>query len=274
MFLRARITYINNSQVSLCSVHFRDSIRTYDFSVTIVEVQNARISNSLNWKCFTRRCDGLGSTLDRSFRASLVSFQYRALYSLSFFIAFELVKVKWVWYVERERERERVEKRKRRSDAGPRRERKTERGDDRNNLLHLQRLLLCITSTWNSCLCMCLLCLSACARSIYIVDASVHVQRQHFAVHSPFGRVYRYRSFPGSTERASFLLPAGRDTLIPSAREQSGSHHENLAVFQSTRFIPRTSVESSRSTMIYSTTIYFVNNDRKQWIFFQWTRWY
>lgn len=106
MFLRARITYINNSQVSLCSVHFRDSIRAYDFSVTIVEVQNARISNSLNWKCFTRRCDGLGSTLDRSFRASLVSFQYRALYSLSFFIAFELVKVKWVWYVERERESE------------------------------------------------------------------------------------------------------------------------------------------------------------------------
>lgn len=46
----------------------------------------------------------------------------------------------------------------------------------------------------------------------------IHVQRQHFAVHSPFGRVYRHRSFPGSTERASFLLPAGRDTLIPSAR--------------------------------------------------------
>lgn len=93
---------------------------------------------------------------------------------------------------------------------------------------------------------MCLCCVSR-AHVAYTEDASVHVQRQHFAVHSPFGRVYRYRSFPGSTERASFLLPAGRDTLIPSAREQSGSHHENLAVFQSTRFIPRTSVESSRS---------------------------
>jgi len=55
------------------------------------------------------------------------------------------------------------------------------------------------------------------------------------AVHSPFGRVYRRRSFPGSTKRASFLLPAGRDTLMPSAREQSTNYHENLANFQSPR---------------------------------------
>lgn len=56
-------------------------------------------------------------------------------------------------------------------------------------------------------------------------------------VHSPFGRVYRRRSFPGSTKRASFLLPAGRDTLMPS-REQSTNRHENLANFQSRCDLP------------------------------------
>jgi len=54
------------------------------------------------------------------------------------------------------------------------------------------------------------------------------------AVHSPFGRIYRHRSFPGSTKRASFLLPAGRDTLLPRRRE-SRVPSENLTSFRIAR---------------------------------------
>lgn len=142
-------------------------------------------------------------------------------------------------------------------------------------LLHLQRLLLCITSIQNSRRSsVCILRVHTRTQCDIQPEIGVHVQRQHFAVHSPFGRVYRYRSFPGSTERASFLLPAGRDTLIPSAREQSGSHHENLAVFQSTMFTIRSS--GPMETLIYSATrlpytsksfvrVMTENEERSQW---------
>lgn len=59
---------------------------------------------------------------------------------------------------------------------------------------------------------------------VYIVPLYTHLSDVY---------IYRRRSFPGSTKRASFLLPAGRDTLMPSTREQSTNRHENLANFQS-----------------------------------------
>lgn len=84
---------------------------------------------------------------------------------------------------------------------------------DRNNLLHLRRRSLYVLLLYRIVL---VPPLRRRTPSVCVhVQTGVHVQRRHFAVHSPFGRVYRHRSFPGSVERASFLLPAGRDTLIP-----------------------------------------------------------